>query len=284
MTENEGELPDIFSYIDYHHYLRDCFAARREGNARFSLRLFARLAGVKSSGSLNMVIVGERGLSVPAARRYAQALGLDAIHREYFENMVLYEMAHTDGEKEKVLRQMQTLSARQIKAKYLSTAEYDFFRHRHYVVVREMVTLAAFCDDPDWIAGRLLPPIKPQQAREALMTLQNLGLIEKGESGRYRQTDVSVYTPPQVGAVELFHNYLEQLKAAKTALFRIPGDERIFNCITVPLNRKLFDCLQEKISSFQQEILNLVNAASDGYDDVYQISIFAFPATRVSRK
>lgn len=45
--------------------------------------------------------------------------------------------------------------------------------------IRELVLSPSFREDPEWIASTLRPPIKPIEARQALDTLLELGLLQR---------------------------------------------------------------------------------------------------------
>lgn len=281
--DKDGALPEIFDYILFRDYLRDYLAAKKNLNPKYSLRLFMRATGAKSSGTINNVLSGRKSLSLKSCRKYAEIIGLDAKRTRYFELMVQFDQTKIPSDRESCLEKMRRIVAQKLNARFLSKEEYAFFRHRHYVIIREMILLASFREEPAWIAKKISPPVHPHHVREAIDALLKLNLIKRDAAGKLQQTDQVIYTPAQVNAIELYHNYIEQLAAIRAALIKPATSGRSFNCITLPLNQKLYEKLKKMISEFLGEVLATINSTPEKFEDVYQLNVFLYPATQTSK-
>lgn len=80
--------PVVLEYSDHRAYLEDWFQWKKSQNARFSHRLFARLAGQRSPSLLLSVIKGERNLTDKTAEAFARAMSLPDAERAVFCMMV----------------------------------------------------------------------------------------------------------------------------------------------------------------------------------------------------
>ncbi|MGD8861085.1 MAG: TIGR02147 family protein [Myxococcales bacterium] len=69
-----AKLPVVYDYLDFRAYLRAYYGAKKAADRGFSFRVFSRLAGVKASNHLKLVMDGKRGL--PARPRRVATPGL----------------------------------------------------------------------------------------------------------------------------------------------------------------------------------------------------------------
>src|SRR4051812_25826266 len=92
-------MQPLSTYLDYRQYLRDQYAEQKARNPRYSQRVFARKAGLSSSGFYSEVLNGKRQLAPAAVLRFAKALKLSAPEQAYFEALVAFNQAKTVEER-----------------------------------------------------------------------------------------------------------------------------------------------------------------------------------------
>ena len=90
---------DVYAYLDYRALLRAYYDERKEQGRGFSYRAFARRAGLKSPNLLKRVIDGERNLTPEMAERFARACGLDGEAASYFRELVAFNEAKTEADR-----------------------------------------------------------------------------------------------------------------------------------------------------------------------------------------
>jgi uncharacterized protein (TIGR02147 family) len=230
----EGGGPDVFAYLDYRAFLRDHYADRK-AKARLSYRGFSRRAGLRSPNYLKLVIDGERNLTGAMAERFAAACGLRGRSAEYFVALVQLGQAKTQHERE-VYYQALRRFARYRKAYVLDSAQDAYHSTWYLSAIRELVATDGFVEDPQWIAQRLLPPIRPQQAEQALETLLQLGLLARDRAATLRQADAMVSTgPDHVRSLHLRRFHRTLLEHAATSLDRLPAARRDISAVTLRL-------------------------------------------------
>src|SRR5690606_17396346 len=96
-----GARLDVFQYLDYRAYLRDWYRAHNTDGRSFSFRAFARRAGLKLPNYLKLVMDGERNLTPQTAELFAKGLGLDGEGASYFVDLVAFNQAATQSERNK---------------------------------------------------------------------------------------------------------------------------------------------------------------------------------------
>jgi uncharacterized protein (TIGR02147 family) len=172
---------DVFSYLDYRAFLRDYYNARKERGRGFSYRSFSRKAGLKSPNYLKLVMDGERNLSGAMAERFGAACGLADDDLRYFIDLVGFQQAESASERSKFYARL-TGYQRYRAAHKLDVAHAAYYSAWYMPAIRELVTRQDFREDPEWIGTQLIPPIPALDARRAVETLLELGLLVRSET------------------------------------------------------------------------------------------------------
>lgn len=269
----------VFGYSDYRQFLRDRFALLQKKQG-LTLREFANKAGIKAPGYLKMVVEGKRNITLETAQGFCEALELGDKEREYFITLVGHNQSDNPDEKQKLFEKLTKEKPRSRDFKQ-GKKENRYFSRPYYACIREMVTLNDFKDDPQWIARRCFPNISPREAREALNTLLELGLLKRGDDGKLMQTEDFVHTADrQTDVVETYHYHEAQLDRARQALTQLGQDERNFYALTLPLHKKTYTKIIDEFYVFRDKVLKLANADAEGLEEVYQINFQIFPASK----
>ncbi|QQR81755.1 MAG: TIGR02147 family protein [Deltaproteobacteria bacterium] len=127
--------PHIFEYLNYRTFLRDLFQFKKDEKLGFSFRTFSRLAGLKSSNFLKLIIDGKRNLSADAIHKFAKAFKLTKEETQFFETLVHFDQAQSVEEKnfyyERVMRSKSYQDVRPLDA-----SQYTYFSNWHFVALR----------------------------------------------------------------------------------------------------------------------------------------------------
>jgi uncharacterized protein (TIGR02147 family) len=269
---------DVFNYLDYRKYLHDVYHDYKAKDAKFSFRYFSRQAGFKSSSVLKMAISGTRNLTAASAVKCAKALKLKGKELEYFESLVQFNQAKTDKEKDLYFQRLSKLKPR-VKLTGITKEQYRFFTRKHYVVIREMVALPDFHEDYAWIAKTVYPSIKVAEAKKAVQTLLDIGLLTRDKDEKLQQADASLTSPSEVESFDLFHFQRELLNNAKDALIEFAPWQRDFTTLVIPIPKYKIIDVKRMIQSFREDVMDYINKGSQDYHDVFYINVQMFPAS-----
>lgn len=274
-------MSDLFTYMDFRGYLRDRCAEEKERNRHFSFRYFARIAGFSSPGFLKMVMDGQRNLTPESINQFCKAFKLNKKESAYFEALVLFNQAHSDRERDLYFERLTALKPPS-GLKGLEKDQYEYFTQTHFVTLREMVALPDFREDPKWISERIRPKIKPKEVERSIEVLLRLGLLKRNAQGKLAHADTSITTPAEVDSAEIYNYHQTMLVEAKRALFEVPPSLRDITSLTIPIPKNSMSAIKEKIKSFREEIIDMINKGSADYHEVYQLNIQLFPVTQTS--
>lgn len=270
-----GSGVHIFDHLDYRAYLREFYRDQKEQGRPFSFRTFARRAGIRSFNYLQLVMKGERDLSPTMATQFARGCGLQSSEAEYFCELVAFGQAKTADERNRAYERLSRF--RPFRAAHrLEPAQAAYHECWYIPAIRELAALPEFRDDPKWIAGALQPPISVAQAREALVTLSDLGLLVRDTEGRLRQADPLVTTGSGPHGHHVVNYHRAMIAQALRALDEVPRDERDISSVTLSVGERALSQLKERISAFRAEILQMADAYGPA-ERVIQLNVQLFP-------
>jgi uncharacterized protein (TIGR02147 family) len=273
---------DIYQYTEYRKFMRDFYEAEKAHNPHFSHRYVAMKVGFKSSGFFAKILQGKTNISAKLALRFADFLKLKKREADYFEQLVLFDQAKTESEKQRRFEKM--LSFHRSEVKILEAFQYEYFRKWYTIALRELLAFYPFDGDYKALGKMLDPPITAAQARKAVALLEKLGMVCKDSGGVYRQTNAVISTGYDATSMAI-HNFLvSSLGLAQESIDRFPRAERDVSTLVMHFSRGMYDTVSEKLKNFRRELLEAVKNDPDPADRVYQFNFQMFPLSRQYRR
>ncbi len=272
---NGRKVINIFDYSDYRLFLKDYYTFRKKRNRHFSYRYFAQKTGVSPS-VLKDIISGRRNLTLPVMQKYASAMGLSSRETGYFEVLVRFVNSRKSIEKNEYFTEMIRLRGR-AGIKFLGEDHYDFFSKWYHSVIRELVTLPDFRENPEWIAKRLKPSITPVQVKKSLELLLKIGILIRDKNGRLIQKDSVISSEYEMASAALRNFHSQMVELANEAIEGAPREHREISSVTLGLSEKCFNRIKERIRIFKEEILNMVIEDKSDSETVCQLNFQLFP-------
>jgi uncharacterized protein (TIGR02147 family) len=272
-------MVSVFNYIDYRTFLADYYAEQKKRSRAFSYRYFSHKAGIKSPTLLKLVIDGRRNLTSPMAEKFADAMRLSDRERLYFRHLVGFNRARTAIEKQEhyaVLRELNNTVNRHV----LNKDSYDYYTMWYTSVIRELVCMHDFRDDYAALGKAVVPHIGAAEARRAVALLVRLGMIRRGDDGRYVQTDAFITTGDEITSLAVRQFNRQMLQRACEALEDFPRNQRHASGITVGISRATYEVIEEEIRAFKERIITIVSQDTAG-DRVCQFGVQLFPVSTV---
>ena len=241
------------------------------------MRMLAQQAKFPSHGLLQYLMDGKRNLSKKTLVKLAAAFAFDKERAAYFENLVFFNQARNLEEMDfyygKLLRSAGKSTFRKVEASQLSA-----FRKWYTIAIREMLNLEGFRGNPAWISGRLLPPVQPYEAEEALAMLLETGLIKKTANG-YKAADPDIATEDEVKSFLVKAYHAQMLKLAAWAQDEVPVRERDISSVTFAIKESELPNLKKQLQLMRKELRTF--AAEPGKADrIVQVNMQMFPLSK----
>ncbi|MBN1308020.1 MAG: TIGR02147 family protein [Chitinispirillaceae bacterium] len=275
-------MPDIYRYNDYRVFLLDYFNEQKAANPSFSHQFFARKANIKSSGFVLHVMKRERNVTRPVLLNIARAIGLDPAQTEYFEDLMAFDQAKTQSDREYYLGRI-AAKRRNVKAKSLGDRQYELYSAWYHPVIREMVTLSDDNDDPSVISKFVVPAITPKQAKESLKLQKDIGVLTVGKRGKHRQAEPFISGGGPVRDTALVRYQKEMLEHARAAWDRFAPDEITMHTMTLCMSEEMLETVREEVRAFKNRLLELVGSEKKIPERVYHLNINFFPVTKSAK-
>lgn len=271
--------PNIYDYLDPVLFLNDYFDYRKMKNPHFSQRMFAQKADIKSSGFICDVLKGRRALTVKQVENFLKGMDLKTNEEAFFRGMVSYAQAKNHEARMEWRQHLEKLQPSPMKRLNKVVAEY--YKHWYHIAVRESLALFEFKGEfeefSDQLSRSIFPKIKKSEALSSLEFLFKNGFIVKNSLGIWSAKHKSL----TAGSSELGKAYLrgfqgQMMDLAKDALETVTPDQRNISCTTMSISSEGMKQIQERISNFHNEIVQLVQKDFDE-DKLYQFNVQFFP-------
>jgi uncharacterized protein (TIGR02147 family) len=273
---NAGPKPDLYRYLSYRDWLRDWAAAQKEVDRRFSARLFARRAGVRSPSLLKEVIDGKRNLTPATLEGFVAACRLTHEEAGFFADLVAFDQAEGDEDRNEAWERIAARRRFQ-EARPLEGAMVAYLSNWFIPATRELALRPDFEADPDWVSARLRPKIRTTQARQALDTLITLGMLAEDEAGALRPVDVSVSTPHEVAGLAAHNYHRQMLTRVAEAIETVDPEHRHLAGATVAIPVDLVPRLKEELGNAARRLMHLCDEQVDRAEQVYQLHLSIVP-------
>lgn len=272
-------LPQVWEYTDYRAWLNDVFQARKEIYSWYSYGVLAQRAGFKARDFLFRVMRGEKKLGADGAVRLAGALDLSARETEYFLALVDFNQAKKDSLRDLAWAKVQDVLTKVRVTKLprrLTNVHREVISEWHHVALRALLEMRPDACDEAELGKRLRPVRSAASVRRSLKLLQEAGLIEMQESGKWRVLDKSLVASATVGptAVRQFHRNC--LRLASDSLESIPVGERNISGLTLGISERTYHLLCQRLAEIHLEFSRMAEL-DDKADRVYQLTLALFP-------
>lgn len=268
--------PSIFDYLDFRDYLKDAYSYKKAMNPRFSENAFVLAAGFgkNSRGYLGLVIKGKRNLTPKSIIGFSRALDLSAQEAMFFENMTLFCQAEDEKEKVYYFERLKiSAQGENSKPMALLDSHLRFLNEWHLVVLREMISLADFKEDIDWIHKRLCGKISKEKITEGLDDLLNLELIKRDQSGKLVQCDATLlFKDGKDNFKNTANLHKDFAQRASQAMTELPYDKRAAQLITLGIPRSKFEPLRKEMQEMTELLLKKYGHETNS-QEIVQIGI-----------
>lgn len=276
---------EITQYTDYVPYLKEVVTQKRTAGT-FSFRRFCQKSGFRSPTYLKWVLDEKRPISPKSAHKFAEGLGLGKKEAHYLQLLVHYKHAREPRTRSFFFQELLKWKEKRPWEAVVKD-QYEYLSHWYYVTLRELAGLPDFQEDPQWIQKRLFGTVGAWEIRDALKTLERLGLVYRDEEGRLRQKATELHTGREVESVAAYHYHKGLFEISGEILNATSHEVREVFSLVSPLDPEIFRELKSKMNRFQDEVVVFLREAEKarassetGKRQVYMMNMQLMPLTR----
>lgn len=279
-------MKSLFEYDDYRAFLKDYYSFQKETKHFFSYQYLADKAGFKSKSFLYRIIMKGRSMSAASSIKLAKALKLNRDETEFFENLVGYNQAKSEEEKEYYFSKLIRVSKRQKtlpETAIITPDKYELYSTWYHQVIRSILGLYHFNGDFKWLSKMVSPPITESQAKKSVELLERLGLITYDNKDDYIPVQKAISTGDQIRRRALRAYYQSCMQIAQRTISDISPEQRNISGLTLGISEKTYQKIVERLSEIRQEFMQLADNDEDA-DRVYNIHFQLYPVSGKSKE
>jgi len=266
---------NIFDYTDFRKFLTDYYEDRKKEEPRFSYRSLTALGGI-NAGNFVKMLKGERNFSLAATIKLAHALKMNKRERDYFQSMVQYCQAKNHEDKKRCFEEL--MAFKESTVRVLDANHYAFYDKWYYTAVREALAFFPLTDYNSNKLGKCITPsISEKQVIQAVNLLTSLNLIQKGEDGIYRRTDVLLSTGNDIKSLTLNNFVIHTMQLAAEAINNNTKETNL-SSVTFSISENEFNEIQEEIRRCRRKIME-IEKGTQNPNRVFQFNTQLFPLT-----
>jgi uncharacterized protein (TIGR02147 family) len=270
---------EVTQYLSHRDYLKAVYDAAKTRLESYSYLKYAEDLGFSKTNVVRLVIAGQRPLTSKAAERIAKALDLHGPARRYWTTLIKYANERLPADRDNLFRLLMSYRTKSQPAE-LSPTQAEYFSEWYHPVVREMVALAGFDGDPEWIKGRLAFPLRLEQIKRSLELLEQLGVIER-DGDKWRRAGSVVATDAEVDSMAIVRYHQKMIEIGRESITTVHEELRDIRAVTVSVPKSVLPILKGKIQEWVAEAVALEGGTEAApADDVIQINIQMFPFTK----
>lgn len=267
------EMPEVMGYLDYRDYLKDWYAARKARDRGFSYRILAREVGYRSHAFFSLVLQRKSNISMDVAMGFCDCIGLSGREREYFLLLVSCNQEQVPAQRYALFQRLKELKG--ATAQRLREDQDAFLASWRHAALRELLGIDAFQGGEAQWGERLMPPSTPEEIRESLDLLLELGLAHRTAGGIVR-TDPCLVTGATYteAATRAFMRQVHDLGGE--ALERFPRSERHHGWATLSVSATTLETMRAELRSLVERFLAMAEK-DEAPDRVVQLNLELFP-------
>lgn len=268
-------MEPVWSHTDYRKWMRAWLEAERTRRPSVVSSRWMAIRLVIDPSLMSKILAGERHLSQSRVDPLCDLAGLCGEEAEYLRLLVQYGKAKGHREAQVCFQRMTQL--RKLCPVPLEGTQSAYWERWENVALRELMSTGTVTDDAESIGRKMRPPMGARRVKQALATLEELGLASKDPNGVWRRTEPFLRDGPGVDASVLRHFHRQNLLMAAEAVESIPRELRDLSCLTFSLPPDGYERVVELLRDFRTKVLATISGMEYSPDRVYQLGFHLVP-------
>ena len=247
------------------------FERRKSRNQVYSLRAFARDLALSPS-SLSEILRGRQLVSEKTAESVALKLGLKPTERKFWRDLILVETSSSKKVRELAQKRIDDLR-RSETFRSLKEDQFRVISDWFHSAILELTQVEGFDSRPEYVAERL--GITPNQAREAIERLAELGFLSKDKDGQLiAQPDAfATLTDVPSSAIRKFHRQIMSMHF--DSLLEDPMEDREMLAMILAIPKSALPEFRIEMKKFMTQFWHRIEKSEK--DELYSVSLQLCP-------
>ena len=270
-------IAETLKHQSYRQMLLREYELRKKRNPMYSMRAFAASIGIQAS-KLSEILNLKKGLSTGKAQQIAEALHLSEKQKKLF--FLFVEAEHSRSRRCR-LEAQKKLRLQAQQSVMLDLEKFKLFSDWYHIAILEMVDIASFKNDPQWIAEEL--SINVEDARNALQRLAKFNLIQI-EHNKIKKHEPHIHTSDDIPSIEIQNFHRDILGLADGVLKeKVDVNAREFQSLTFAFPKNKVREAKREIRGFLDYFNEKFLKENQENDSLYCLSVQFFPMNKQSK-
>lgn len=272
---------DIYSYDTLSAYLSD--ALQKCFGQRATQAQIAKKLGYKSHRIIGMVLSGERPPSSDLLKQLAGVFGLTPNENSYLGLLLDLAKRQRRGlPAADILQKMHELRPKDHNSTQIDTDQFSYISDWYFLVLKRMVAMADFVEEPAVIRERLRQKVTTPQIRMAFETLQRLGFLQRDPQTKKLSPKVeNLVTTRNVPSAAIRQHHRQMLNRATEALSEDSVEFREFHAMPLQFDRSRMREAKEFLDKMVDEFDAKFSSSSADAKDIAQLNVQFFLHTAI---
>jgi len=273
--------PDILRYQDYSLFLNDFVTNKKKSDINWSLGVWAKSLGLKSTSSITKVLNNDRAPGRQITESLIDYFKFNDREAMYFQDLVSVKKNKHDPNLQSILLKRLVKNGKNNQVMFIDFKTFEVISNWFHYAIREMSRLKKFKLDFNWISKNLRFSVSEQQVKTAINNLSKTDLIEiKGSKVKLSPGNLSTSEDIHNLAIQDYH--ISMLENAKKSLKEVDLKEREILSGTLCFKKKDMPKAKELLRNFLDEFGSTMD--SDSGDEVYQVQMQFFPLSKINKE
>lgn len=270
---------DVMQFMDYRDFLAKLYESLKTSRKSYSYAKFSSAIGLSESNVIWQVLTHRRDLSLASAEKISEALKFNFEKKKHFSLLVKHNNSRNATVREACMNELIQLRARFLNDENQEQT-LEYYEEWYNPVLREMMGLDDFKNEPDWINDRLFMKITPKRIEKAILLLQKLELIRfDSERKRLVPTDKQVFSDRKVKAIASIRYHQKACEIARESVTAVASQRRDLNVLTLCASEKSILAMKEIIHEACRKLMEIERNETDK-EHLYQINLQIFSLTK----
>lgn len=267
--------PNIFEFIDFRKYLKAWREAEKENNPGLTHEYLCSKLGQKTRSYFSDIENGRRTIGPEVLDRLTKLLSLNNDEANYFRAIVGYGQPTTYEEREYWFEQ--AIQLNNTPKKLVDKKTYSYYKKWYYATIRAYLEVCDFRDEYEEASKKLYNRVSPEEIKEAIKDLTDLGLVSPNQDGYLKPTD-KILSSGSIVKNELLRQYqLANNTILRNILEYDDPETHDSTQLIVSVSPEGFKRIGKRIKQFRSEILSIAHKDEFKADRVLKIAVHAYP-------
>lgn len=271
---NVKKYVDIFQYTHFRKFLAEYQSARAKDCPEFNRTEICNRLGLPKTRSYFADVLRGKKVSPRMVQKFIEVLELDKREARYFEWLVKWDQAKSDGDRKKAMEELLKMNPH--PQTLLHSDSYEYYAEWYHSALFAILDVMDVRDDLSPVAKRIFPKVSVGKLSESVELLKRLGLVRQNEEGFLKPTKESVSSGPYNNE-ELIREYqLQCFELSKKALLSPGKNPHSASTLVFSLSQGAYKQLEAALQAFKSQARQIIAGDKEKADSVYHLNIHLF--------